>query len=129
MSKILLPPTTRRTIQATSKVIHTAYPRVIYVVELDPAAASDPVFAMDNPHLFEGKMPCVYVGSTSLTVEERFRQHLTGVNAARIVALWGQKLRYDLMPVQKPIQRERALMLERSLARDLRRQGFAVSQH
>ena len=128
MSKILLPPTTRRTIQAASKVIHTAYPRIIYVVELDPAAGADPVFAKDNLHLLEG-MPCLYVGSTSQTAEERFGQHLSGVSAARIVALWGRKLRYDLMPAQKPIKRERALMLERSLARDLRRQGFAVSQH
>lgn len=128
MSKILFTSTTRSKIQATRKVIHTAYPRIIYVIELDPAAALDPVFAKENPHLLEG-MPCLYVGSSSKTAAARLEQHLAGENAARIVALWGRKLRFDLMPDQKPIKRERALMLERNLARDLRRQGFAVSQH
>ena len=120
--------TTRRTIQTTCKVIHTSYPRIIYVIELDSAAADDPVFAKDNPHLVKG-MICLYVGSSSLTAEERFGQHLTGVNAAAVVLNFGKKLRYDLMPDQKPVSRKLALTRERRLAHDLRREGFAVSQH
>jgi len=121
-------PTTRHTIQAACKVIHTSYPRIIYVVELDSAAADDPAFAKDNPHWVQG-MICLYVGSSSLTAEERFGQHHAGVNAAAVVFRFGKKLRYDLMPEQKPVPRKLALTRERRLAHDLRRQGFAVSQH
>ena len=128
MPTYLLRPSTRHTIQTTCKVVHTSYPRIIYVIELDSAAADDPVFAKDNPHWAKG-MTCLCVGSSSLTAEERFGQHLTGVNAANIVLNFGRKLRYDLMPEQRPIPRERALTLERGLARKLRREGFAVSQH
>jgi len=128
MPTYLLRPSTRHSIQTTCKVIHTSYPRIIYVIELDSAAAEDPAFAKDNPHWVQG-MTCLYVGSSSLTAEERFGQHLTGVNAAAVVANFGKKLRYDLMPEQNPIPREQALMLERGLARKLRREGFAVSQH
>jgi len=128
MPKYLLGPTTRHTIQATSKVIHTSFPRIIYVVELDSAAADDPVFAKDNPHLVKG-MTCLYVGSSGLTAGERLGQHLEGVNAAKIVFHYGKKLRRDLMPGQKPVPRELALTLERRLACKLRREGFAVSQH
>jgi len=74
-------------------------------------------------------MTCLYVGSSGLTAEERFGQHLTGVNAAAVVLNFGKKLRYDLMPDQHPVPRELALTLERCLARKLRREGFAVSQH
>jgi len=84
MPTYLLRPATRHTIQATSKVIHTSYPRIIYVIELDSAAADDPIFAKDNPHLVKG-MTCLYVGSSGLTAEERMGQHLRGVNAANIV--------------------------------------------
>ena len=128
MPTYLLRPATHHTIQATGKVIHTSYPRIIYVIELDSAAADDPIFAKDNPHLVKG-MTCLYVGSSGLTAEERMGQHLRGVNAANIVFNFGRELRYDLMPEQKPIPRERALTLERGLARKLRREGFAVSQH
>jgi len=128
MPTYLLGPSTRHTIQTTSKVIHTSYPRIIYVVELDSDAADDPVFAKDNPHWVKG-MICLYVGSSSLTAEERFRQHRMGVNAAAVVLGFGKKLRRDLMPDQKPVPRKLALTLERRLARNLRREGFAVSQH
>ena len=128
MPTYLLRPSTRHTIQTTCKVIHTSYPRIIYVIELDSAAAEDPAFGRDNPHFVKG-MICLYVGSTSLSASERFGQHLSGVNAAAVVFNFGKKLRRDLMPDQKPVPRELALTLERGLARKLRREGFAVSQH
>jgi hypothetical protein len=128
MPTYLLGPSTRHTIQATCKVIHASYPRIIYVIELDSAAGDDPVFAKDNPHWVKG-MTCLYVGSSSLTAEERFGQHLAGVNAASVVLNFGKKLRHDLMPDQKFVPRKLALTLERRLARKLRREGFAVSQH
>lgn len=128
MPTYLLGSSTRHTFQTTCKVIHTSYPRIIYVVELDSAAADDPAFAKDNPHWVKG-MICLYVGSSSLTAVERFGQHLAGVNSAAVVLNFGTKLRYDLMPDQQPIPRKLALTLERGLARKLRREGFAVSQH
>ena len=111
MPTYLLRPGARHAIQATCKVVHITYPRIVYVIQLDSAAGDDPVFAKDNPHWVKG-MICLYVGSSSLTAEDRFRQHRMGVNAAAVVLNFGEKLRYDLMPEQKPIPRERALTQE-----------------
>lgn len=104
------------------------YPRIIYVLELSPAAAADPLFAAANPGYVPGG-ECFYVGSSSKKAEERMRDHMTGHNASRIAHQFAIKLRHDLMPEQKPIPRDRALREEKCLARALRAKGFGVWQH
>jgi predicted GIY-YIG superfamily endonuclease len=99
----------------------------IYVIELDPTVASDPVFARANPHR-QPRQPCVYVGMTSLDVEERFHQHRTGVKNASRIAGFGQRLRMDLVPFAKPTRRTWAMAREKRLARELRSKGFGVWQ-
>ena len=81
--------------------VYRSYPRIIYVIELAPEVAADPVFLSANPHYLP-HMPCCYVGSSSQTAEQRFSDHLTGNNASIIAGKYAVKLRYDLMPKQKP---------------------------
>ncbi len=100
----------------------------LYVIELDSAVSTEPRFAAANPHWVPG-MPCLYVGMTSLPLEERFRQHVSGLkNSSQLVRRYGLRLRSDLAPVMKPVKRTWALERERRFARRCRLSGFAVWQ-
>jgi len=107
----------------------------IYVVELSKRVFTENArFRNANPQ-FNGMLQCLYVGMTSKTPEERFRQHKTGyVNkkghklSAYIVQKYGAYLRpslYDHINL-KVMTRQEALTMEKKLALDLRRQGYAV---
>lgn len=107
----------------------------VYVVELSKKVFTENwKFRAANPQ-FNGVLECLYVGMTSKTPAERFRQHKTGyVNAkghnlsASIVRKYGTYLRpslYDHINA-KPMTRAQALAMEARLALDLRRQGYAV---
>lgn len=100
----------------------------VYVLELDSAVASEPAFAKANPHWRPG-MICLYVGMTSLEIEERFQQHVSGSkNSSRMVRRYGLRLRPDLAPVMKRVKRTWALEKEKRVARHCRSSGFAVWQ-
>ncbi len=113
-------------------------PRVtykVYVVELSKRVFSENAkFRAANPQ-FNGVLECLYVGMTSKTPQERFKQHKTGyVNAkghklsSGIVQKYGSYLRpslYDHINL-KPMTRNDALLMEEKLALDLRRKGYAV---
>lgn len=107
----------------------------VYVVELSKKVFSENTrFRTANPQ-FNGVLECLYVGMTSKTPSERFRQHKTGyVNkkgykiSAYIVQKYGTYLRpslYDHINLE-PMTREEALKMEARLALDLRRKGYAV---
>ena len=49
----------------------------LYVIELSREALGESRFATRNPDPREDK-PCVYVGQTGLSPEERFTQHKAG---------------------------------------------------
>jgi hypothetical protein len=49
----------------------------VYVIELDPAVLEEKRFRERNPQHRPG-VPCVYVGMTGLTVEQRFENHRRG---------------------------------------------------
>jgi len=49
-------------------------------------------------------LPWVYVGQTSLTPEERFKQHLAGYKASPWVRKFGARLRPDLFEMQPPLR-------------------------
>ena len=91
-------------------------------------------FRAANPQ-FNGVLECLYIGMTSKTPAERFRQHKTGaVNkkgykiSSYIVQKYGSYLRPSLYDEinQKPMTREQALIMEEKLALELRRKGYAV---
>ncbi|MBK7388898.1 MAG: ribose-5-phosphate isomerase [Bacteroidia bacterium] len=107
----------------------------IYVVELSKKVFTlDARFRAANPQ-FNGVLECLYVGMTSKTPEERFKQHKTGYRnlkghklSANIVEKYGTYLRPSLYNHinLKPMNREQALEMEKKVAWDLRRQGYAV---
>ena len=107
----------------------------VYVVELSKKVFTEnPKFRLANPQ-FNGVLQCLYVGMTSKTPAERFKQHRTGyINkkghklSANIVERYGSYLRpslYDHINLN-PMTREQALAMEKKLAMDLRRKGYAV---
>lgn len=107
----------------------------VYVVELSKRVFTEnSKFRNANPQ-FNGVLECLYVGMTSKTPVERFRQHKTGyVNkkgykiSAYIVQNFGAYLRpslYDHINL-KPMNKQEALIMEEKLALQLRRQGYAV---
>jgi hypothetical protein len=98
----------------------------VHVIELRPEAMDRKAFAARNAERREDK-PCLYVGQTARTPEERFAQHLAGVRSSRIVREYGVRLRPRLYanvgPFATRAESERA---EAKLAEKLRRRGFAV---
>ena len=107
----------------------------MYVVELSKNVFTENAkFRNANPQ-FNGVLQCLYVGMTSKTPAERFTQHKTGyINrkgynlSASIVHKYGTYLRPSLYENinLKPMTRQQALVMEKKLALDLRRQGYAV---
>jgi hypothetical protein len=107
----------------------------VYVIELSKRVFTENTkFRAANPQ-FNGILECLYVGMTSKTPAERFKQHKSGyVNrkglklSANIVEKYGIYLRpslYEHLNL-KVMNRQDALMMEKKLALDLRRQGYAV---
>ncbi len=70
--------------------------------------------------------PCVYVGMTGLSPEERFQNHLNGVKAARVVERFGVRLLPELFDHLNPMPYEAALAMEADLADDLGAEGYCV---
>lgn len=107
----------------------------VYVIELSKRVFTENTkFRLANPQ-FNGVLECLYVGMTSKTPAERFKQHKTGyVNkkghklSATIVQKYGSYLRPSLYEYinEQPMNRIAALKMEEKLALHLRRQGYAV---
>ena len=98
----------------------------VYVVLLDPAAGKLKKVRAENPNR-DPKKPCVYVGLTGLTPEERFANHKTGIKAAGVVKRYGLRLLPELFAHLNPMPFEAAVGMEKDLAEDLRRSGFTVT--
>lgn len=99
----------------------------VYVVELDPAVLNLARFRKANPDRDLLK-PCVYVGMTGLTPEERFAKHKAGIRANRYVQRYGLRLLPRLYAYANPMPYEAAREMEVELAIGLREEGYAVWQ-
>jgi predicted GIY-YIG superfamily endonuclease len=106
----------------------------VYVVELNKKVYSENTkFREANPQ-FNGVLECLYVGMTSKTPKERYKQHKTGYRnkkgiklSANIVQKYGMYLRPSLYNHIASVEtRTEAIKLEKSLALDLRRERYAV---
>lgn len=106
----------------------------IYVVELSKRVFTENAkFREANPQ-FNGVLQCLYVGMTSKSPKERFKQHKTGYRnkkgykiSSNIVEKYGLYLRPSLYNHIDPIAtRQEALKMEETLALELRRQRYAV---
>lgn len=105
----------------------------VYVIELSRKVfTEDRKFREANPQ-YNGVLECLYVGQTSKTPQQRFLQHKTGYRnakghklSANIVQKYGRYLRPSLYQHIGPLSREEALEVEKGLALELRRKGYAV---
>ena len=116
----------RRTFRRIKAASSAGHHHNVYVVLLAPEAADLPEVRAVNPRR-KPKKPCVYVGMTGLSPEERFTNHKNGIKAARVVQLYGVRLLPELYEVFNPMPFEAALEMERELAEDLRAQGYTVT--
>ena len=117
----------RRTLrQVRVKVGGLAHHHSVYVVLLRPAVRRLRQVQKENP-LHDAEKPCVYVGMTGLTPEERFVNHKRGIKAAGVVKRYGVKLLPELYAHLNPMPFDAAVQMEQDLAEDLRRQGYVVT--
>ena len=107
----------------------------VYVIELSKRVFTEHTRFRDANPQFIGVVECLYVGMTSKTPEERFKQHMTGYVSKRgynissaLVMKYGRYLRPSLYePANvKPMNKKEALAMEEKLALELRRKGYAV---
>ena len=110
----------------------------VYVIGLYPSYAKTGKAKRNNPNYIQGK-PCVYVGYTSKTPEERYEQHITGyINkkghklSSSTVEKFGYR-RNGLRPRKyekfNPIFSQKiAEEKEVDLANQLRKKGYCVCQ-
>ena len=98
----------------------------VYVVLLDPAVGKLRKVRAENPKR-NPKKPCVYVGMTGLTPEERFANHKAGIKAASVVKRYGIRLLPELYTHLNPMPFDAAVQMEIDLAEDLRRAGHTVT--
>jgi predicted GIY-YIG superfamily endonuclease len=116
----------RRTLQRVRPEKQPEHHHNVYVVLLDPAVARIRMVRAENPKR-DPKKPCVYVGMTGLTPEERFANHKAGTKAASVVKRYGLRLLPELYEHLNPMPYEAAAQMEQDLAEDLRRAGYTVA--
>jgi hypothetical protein len=75
----------------------------VYVIELRPEVMERKKVAGKNAERRVDK-PCVYVGQTAGTPEERFAQHMGGVRSSRIVREYGVRLRPQAVQERRPVR-------------------------
>ena len=101
-------------------------PYNVYVIELRREVLESSRFRLKNPDHRPDK-PCVYVGQTARSPEERFEQHLAGIRVNAYARDYGFRLKPRLFKyLQGYTTRREAEQAERRLAERLRRRGYAV---
>ena len=103
------------------------YHHCVYVVLLSKDVLYEPRFRRSNPGYEPGK-PCVYVGMTGLTPDDRFDKHKAGIRANKYVKLYGLRLMPELYEVYNPMPYDGARDMEVELAIALRARGYGVWQ-
>lgn len=116
----------RRTFRQIRHQGEAAHHHHVYVVLLDDRAAKLREVRAANPRRDPAK-PCVYVGMSGLTPEERLANHKAGIKAAAIVKRYGLRLLPELFACYNPMPFDAAVEMERELADDLRAQGYTVT--
>ena len=99
----------------------------VYVVELAIDVLREPRFLRANPDYLH-RRPCVYIGMTGLSPDERFDKHKAGIKANRFVQRYGLRLMPELYEVYNPMPYEAARDMEVELAIGLREKGYGVWQ-
>jgi hypothetical protein len=101
-------------------------PYYVYVIGLDHSVLESKRFLKKNPQYIDGK-PCVYVGQSAKTPDERFAQHRRGYKSSIFPKKFGLYLQKKLFANVNPISsREEAEVAEEQLAKKLMRRGYGV---
>jgi Uri superfamily endonuclease len=100
----------------------------VYVILLREEVEQVARFRKANPDRL-AYMPCVYVGMTGRSPEERLQQHLEGYKASSMVRRYGIDLVPQLYQGQSPMTFAEAKEMEVALAERLRRMGYGVWQN
>ena len=116
----------RRTFKALRPKPQPAQHHHVYVVLLDSAVGKNRKVRAANPKR-DAKEPCVYVGMTGLSPEERFANHQAGLKSAWVVHRYGLRLLPELYAHLNPMPFDAAVQMEMDLAEDLRRAGYTVT--
>lgn len=103
------------------------YHHSVYVIELSKDVLYEPRFKKSNPDYVTGK-PCVYVGMTGLSIDQRFDKHKAGIQANRFVQKYGLRLLPELYAVYNPMPYAGAADMEVELGIGLREAGYGVWQ-
>ena len=85
----------RRTLRQLRAKVMPEQHHNVYVVLLNPAVGKIRKVRAENPKR-DPEKPCVYVGMTGLTPEERFSNHTAGFKPAEVVTRFGLRLLPDL---------------------------------
>ena len=115
----------RRTFKQLRKAKRPEHHHHVYLVLLDPAVAKLRAVRAANRKR-DRKKPCVYVGMTGLTPEERFANHKKGIKSSSFVERHGIRLLPQLYAHLNPMPYEAAAEMEKDLTEDLRRAGYTV---
>jgi hypothetical protein len=116
----------RRTYRQIRAIAEGADHHNVYVALLSPEVRRFRKFRLENPKA-NPALPCVYVGLTGLSPEERFANHKAGVKSAYVVKRFGIRLLPELYAHLNPMPFEAAARMEADLAEDLRRAGHFVT--
>lgn len=116
----------RRTLKQLRAKQEPALHHHVYVVLLDPVVAKFRKVRAENPKRDPTK-PCVYVGMTGLTPEDRFANHKAGIKDSSLVHRYGIRLLPELYAHLNPMPFAAATQMEQDLAEDLRREGYTVT--
>ena len=98
----------------------------VYVVLLEPVVARLRKVRATNPGR-DPKKPCVYVGMSGLSPEDRLANHKRGDKASSLVRRYGIRLLPELYAHLNPMPFDAAAQMEQDLAEDLRRAGYTVT--
>lgn len=99
----------------------------VYVVLLSNDVLYERRFKRSNPGHDPAK-PCVYIGMTGLTPDDRFDKHKAGVRSNKYVRLYGLRLMPELYECYNPMPYDAARDMEVELAIGLREAGYGVWQ-
>ena len=104
----------------------------VYVIDLKEDVLKERKFREANPRYVKGN-PCVYVGSTACTPDERFQQHCRGYKHNRYAKRYGVELSKNVdknaLPRMSHTTRRAAEAQEQELADELQKKGWAVWSH
>ncbi|MFC3107794.1 hypothetical protein ACFQAT_06145 [Undibacterium arcticum] len=103
------------------------YHHNVYVVELSKDVLYEARFKKANPDYVSGK-PCVYVGMTGLSPDQRFDKHKAGIQSNKYVFEHGLRLLPALYEMYNPMPYGGACDMEVELAIGLREAGYGVWQ-